>query len=472
MISAHDMDQTLRRSKAAVACFFCILFLAVFSSSSQAVIVIPDGVKKYYEYNQYDDSIILVKERLRELGYFKPDSTFTKQVSSELKRAVVSFQQKNNMKADGRIDQEFLTALFSEAAVRKEEEAEKETAPENGKASVNEAILPLAVCFLLILSIPIIIHSRKKQAAKSRNREDRYVPNPHPQQKMSRRALKKQRIIQEKARKQALEAQQRKEAEEKAKEAERNRKADFIKAGSARYKALCSLFSRYNLQTGFRTYFSYSYLFQRKNAFMEAKASSVLAFLGKDDPILRDSYEKIQANRISMEMYTRQNPPLPDYTLLSEAKIKNNPGITAEEFCRLEKEICLTMQKQIILDLEIELNLSYRSPAGRDHLSKTIIAHFADLEQAYAMRVIPDIDYSGAQAERDKMTTKLRYAVMQRDQFRCVLCGATVDNGAKLHVDHIIPVSKGGKTEMNNLRTLCDRCNLGKGASYNPNGMN
>lgn len=88
------------------------------------------------------------------------------------------------------------------------------------------------------------------------------------------------------------------------------------------------------------------------------------------------------------------------------------------------------------------------------------------------MRVIPDIDYSGAQAERDKMTTKLRYAVMQRDQFRCVLCGATVDSGAKLHVDHIIPVSKGGKTEMNNLRTLCDRCNLGKGASYNPNGMN
>lgn len=34
----------------------------------------------------------------------------------------------------------------------------------------------------------------------------------------------------------------------------------------------------------------------------------------------------------------------------------------------------------------------------------------------------------------------------------------------KLHVDHIMPISKGGKTEPSNLRTLCIDCNLGKGA--------
>jgi len=31
-----------------------------------------------------------------------------------------------------------------------------------------------------------------------------------------------------------------------------------------------------------------------------------------------------------------------------------------------------------------------------------------------------------------------------------------------LHVDHILPRSKGGKDEMINFQTLCDKCNLGK----------
>lgn len=66
--------------------------------------------------------------------------------------------------------------------------------------------------------------------------------------------------------------------------------------------------------------------------------------------------------------------------------------------------------------------------------------------------------------QRRLMTDSLRYDVMQRDGFRCQLCGATAADGYKLHVDHIIPVSKGGKTEMGNLRTLCERCNMGKGA--------
>ena len=64
--------------------------------------------------------------------------------------------------------------------------------------------------------------------------------------------------------------------------------------------------------------------------------------------------------------------------------------------------------------------------------------------------------------QRRLMTDSLRYDVMRRDGFRCKLCGMTANDGVKLHVDHIIAVSKGGKTELSNLRTLCERCNLGK----------
>jgi hypothetical protein len=60
----------------------------------------------------------------------------------------------------------------------------------------------------------------------------------------------------------------------------------------------------------------------------------------------------------------------------------------------------------------------------------------------------------------------LRYQVLKRDRFRCVLCGASpaTNLGCVLHVDHIIPFSKGGKTVAENLRSACEDCNLGKGA--------
>ena len=58
----------------------------------------------------------------------------------------------------------------------------------------------------------------------------------------------------------------------------------------------------------------------------------------------------------------------------------------------------------------------------------------------------------------------LRYDVLKRDKFKCVLCGrspATTPN-LDLQIDHIIPYSLGGETELNNLQTLCSECNLGK----------
>ena len=60
----------------------------------------------------------------------------------------------------------------------------------------------------------------------------------------------------------------------------------------------------------------------------------------------------------------------------------------------------------------------------------------------------------------------LRYAVLKRDNFKCVLCGASpaTDPCCKLHVDHIVAWSRGGRTIISNLRTLCEPCNLGKGA--------
>ena len=60
---------------------------------------------------------------------------------------------------------------------------------------------------------------------------------------------------------------------------------------------------------------------------------------------------------------------------------------------------------------------------------------------------------------------RMRFLVMKRDNFKCRICGKSpaTNLNIELHIDHIVPWSKGGETTLDNLQTLCSDCNLGKG---------
>ena len=61
------------------------------------------------------------------------------------------------------------------------------------------------------------------------------------------------------------------------------------------------------------------------------------------------------------------------------------------------------------------------------------------------------------------INNKLRSLVMIRDNSTCQMCGKTVkDDHIKVHIDHIVPYTWGGKTELDNLQVLCSNCNEGK----------
>lgn len=61
--------------------------------------------------------------------------------------------------------------------------------------------------------------------------------------------------------------------------------------------------------------------------------------------------------------------------------------------------------------------------------------------------------------EKETIPLGLRWEVWERDNFTCQICGSR----QYLTIDHIIPESKGGKTERDNLQTLCKPCNSKKG---------
>ena len=64
--------------------------------------------------------------------------------------------------------------------------------------------------------------------------------------------------------------------------------------------------------------------------------------------------------------------------------------------------------------------------------------------------------------KKDYIPLNLRRSVIDRDGPRCVYCDDDLTN-AEIHLDHIVPESKGGLTSLNNLQVTCRKCNLAKG---------
>jgi hypothetical protein len=88
-------------------------------------------------------------------------------------------------------------------------------------------------------------------------------------------------------------------------------------------------------------------------------------------------------------------------------------------------------------------------------------AFLTSLEQA---ETPPERLRSRASRGPREPSLRLRFLVMRRDNFRCCQCGVSpaVTPGVRLDIDHVVPWSAGGATTMENLQTLCSKCNLGK----------
>jgi 5-methylcytosine-specific restriction enzyme A len=58
-----------------------------------------------------------------------------------------------------------------------------------------------------------------------------------------------------------------------------------------------------------------------------------------------------------------------------------------------------------------------------------------------------------------------RIAILRRDRQSCRHCGELSKN-VLMEIDHIVPLSKGGKDVFSNLQALCRSCNRKKGNRF------
>jgi len=134
------------------------------------------------------------------------------------------------------------------------------------------------------------------------------------------------------------------------------------------------------------------------------------------------------------------------YDLLNDLRFRQLPDASKAHL------ICLLLLSARMDNLLPNNPLKLEQLIGAtDSVDLSAFADFVDFAQ------VDELTYEVRSAKR-QIPDPLRAQVLLRDGARCRRCRTAVN----LEVDHIIPVSKGGKAEESNLQTLCRRCNRRK----------
>ena len=149
-----------------------------------------------------------------------------------------------------------------------------------------------------------------------------------------------------------------------------------------------------------------------------------------------------------LEVYSKEhnNPPVVEFSIAARAiKLQATPFVqTSEDVPRL------LYLDELILTLRRISNYIKRKHQCACFVYNAQLVCKASKSKKYKNR------------RKTNIPRGMRHEVFKRDNYTCVECGARKDDGATLHVDHIVPVSKGGSDELDNLQTLCSDCNLNK----------
>ncbi|WP_143715415.1 HNH endonuclease [Alkalithermobacter paradoxus] len=108
----------------------------------------------------------------------------------------------------------------------------------------------------------------------------------------------------------------------------------------------------------------------------------------------------------------------------------------------------------------------YISPGGNSSMSVDVKFDLENLEK-FIEYLSEKIKWQNSvEGQRALMTPKLREFIKERDNYTCRICHNSTEKEPNLllEIDHIVPISRGGKTEVENLQTLRWKCNRRKGA--------
>lgn len=120
----------------------------------------------------------------------------------------------------------------------------------------------------------------------------------------------------------------------------------------------------------------------------------------------------------------------------------------------LEQEQARTLRKTLN-----ELNLS-EERARLLQKTRSILGGASPYERTSRLKEAIRID---ARHKRYAQSPQSREALYHRDNGRCYICDEEV-GFEDMHLDHVVPLARGGHNRPDNLRVACQMCNTAKGS--------
>lgn len=105
-----------------------------------------------------------------------------------------------------------------------------------------------------------------------------------------------------------------------------------------------------------------------------------------------------------------------------------------------------------------------RLPGRWKKVKAGLIAERVLIEDGNTLRIVRPIDPSAHIGRTDLVSPEwraLRITIFERDGYACRYCGT---QEGPFECDHVVPVSRGGDNDPDNLATSCKPCNASKGA--------
>lgn len=244
----------------------------------------------------------------------------------------------------------------------------------------------------------------------------------------------------------------------------------IVQSTSERYQNILALNSKYD----FYEVQPYYYFYKSLNSKTQLDRFDYDEFfeerIREDKLLIETLVSQVEENQ---KLFRRYNEEIHDWVApLRGVDFTDTLKVSFEKYHEYEEEFVSAELLTPTTTIVFICQAIYTSPKGRNSYSGKKAYTVEDLQ--IHKQHIEELEKQKETKEyqRRMMTQSLRYDIMKRDNFRCVLCGRGAEDGVKLHVDHIIPVSKGGKTVRSNLRTLCEDCNIGKWDKYDEDGIN